>query len=173
MPEQHAFAPTAATLGVTNSEEPGPRLMTITGTPNSPTIPRANAVTSDVNEARSSDRHVVPARDVEGGTPRKPRAEKAVEAPAPTAARFRVQFPVKRQTDDVVIETPLMIRTANRTLSLHHGSPLVVWTGPVTQWEDVDGEVAARQHQQCRRKRPKRLPCRALRVRRRYVTRWT
>ncbi len=130
MPEQHAFAPTAATLGVTNSEEPGPRLMTITGTPNSPTIPRANAVTSDVNEARSSDRHVVPARDVEGGTPRKPRAEKAVEAPAPTAARFRVQFPVKRQTDDVVIETPLMIRTANRTLSLHHGSPLVVWTGP-------------------------------------------
>ena len=52
------------------------------------------------------------------------------EASAPDASGFRVQFPKRRTTEDVIIETPLMTRTAMRTMALHYGSPLVVWTGP-------------------------------------------
>ncbi|HNV75875.1 MAG TPA: ATP-binding protein [Gemmatimonadaceae bacterium] len=130
MSHPHVTAPTATTPGVTTADGQGPRLMPVTLRPRSAATTQADAAIYDAHEPSLSAPSLLPAHDVEGSAPPTSRADKDVKAAGPASTRFRVQFPERRETENVIVETPLMTRTATRTLALHYGSPLVVWTGP-------------------------------------------
>lgn len=130
MPHEHALSPTPATPGVSTADAQGPRLMPVTLMPRNSAITHADAATDDEHEPSLGAPNLLPVRDVEGSAPSKSRADTDAKVLGPVSKRFRVQFPEKRETETVIVETSLMTRTATRTLALHYGSPLVVWTGP-------------------------------------------
>lgn len=43
---------------------------------------------------------------------------------------FVVAFPDLTPEEPEIVETPLMVKTANRTMAVHPGGAMVVWTGP-------------------------------------------
>lgn len=114
-----------------------PRPASVTPTAGGGSSARPTPVMREFNESASQATNATPPRDSDAGTARKPRASLPPDAAAPKASRFRVHFPEKRQTEDVIIETPLMVRTATRTLAIHCGSPLIVWTGPSRNGKSV------------------------------------
>lgn len=61
-----------------------------------------------------------------------------------TTPVFRVQFPAPRETAERVVVTLQMIGAANRTMALHEGSPLVVWTGPSRNGKTVTAKWLAK-----------------------------
>lgn len=140
MPHLHALTPVPTTPGVTAPEGHSPRLPTTPLPPRGSAIIHADHATSEENEPSLGAPSPVPSRTVAGHAPRKWGADTDAEEPAAAATRFRVQFPEKRETENVIIETPLMTRTATRTLALHLGSPLVVWTGPSRNGKTVTAQ---------------------------------
>lgn len=130
MPHEHALAPSPAAPDVITADGQGPRLMPLTLRPRSSAMTHADAARNDEHDPSLGAPGLLPARDVEGRTSPTSRVAKDAKVPGTAPTRFRVQFPERRETENVIVETPLMTRTAMRTLALHYGSPLVVWTGP-------------------------------------------
>ena len=124
---QHAAPPTGPTPERPHLDGAIPSRTTQHVTPSDRGADRALGREHEVQEPGSAVPHDVPTRSGEVASSR---ASSVAVVAAPAPARFRVQFPEKRETENVIIETPLMTRTAKRTLAVHHGSPLVVWTGP-------------------------------------------
>lgn len=62
----------------------------------------------------------------------------------PATPEFRVRFPAPRETAERVVVTLQMVGAANRTMALHEGSPLVVWTGPSRNGKTVAAKWLAK-----------------------------
>lgn len=62
----------------------------------------------------------------------------------PSHPSFRVQFPRRREATEVIVVTIQMIGAANRTMALHEGSPLIVWTGPSRNGKTVTAKWLAK-----------------------------
>lgn len=61
-----------------------------------------------------------------------------------TTQEYRVRFPAPREAAERVVVTLQMIGAANRTMALHEGSPLVVWTGPSRNGKTVTAKWLAK-----------------------------
>ncbi|MFN8665919.1 MAG: ATP-binding protein [Gemmatimonadaceae bacterium] len=70
--------------------------------------------------------------------------EKAQPDDSAPTQEFRIRFPAPRETAERVVVTLQMTGAANRTMALHEGSPLVVWTGPSRNGKTVTAKWLAK-----------------------------